>query len=206
MFIHNTDASTVKVWDPLIRVFHWSLVFFFLLAFFTEDEWLNIHIQAGYAITFLIGFRLFWGLVGTRNARFTSFVRSPRAVLAHLKGMLTFRVTHYLGHNPVAAVMVILLLLSLILTSLSGMVIIASEGQGPLADTFFSTWRGEWMEDIHEFLANFTLLLVFAHVAGVVFSSFLEGENLVKAMMTGRKKFRPQWEDFKHESGEKHDA
>jgi cytochrome b len=206
MSTRNTTSSTVKVWDPLVRIFHWSLVLFFLLAYITEDDWLNLHVQAGYAVMFLIGFRLFWGLVGTRNARFASFVRSPRVVLQHFKGMLSFRVLHYLGHNPVAAVMVIMLLTSLALVSFSGMVIIASEGQGPLADTLFSSWRGEWMEDIHEFLANFTLILIFAHVAGVLFSSLLEGENLPKAMVTGRKKLRSRWEDFDPRPGSKHES
>jgi cytochrome b len=206
MSIRATTKSTVKAWDPLIRVFHWSLVFFFLLAFITEDDWLNLHVQAGYAVTLLIGFRLFWGLAGTRTARFTSFVKSPGAVLSHLRGMLTFKASHYLGHNPVAAVMVILLLSSIALVAFSGMVMIASEGHGPLADTLFSSWHGEWMEDIHEFLANFTLLLVFAHVIGVLFSSFLERENLVKAMWTGRKKLRSRWDDLDPGQGEKHET
>lgn len=206
MSAQNTAPSTVKAWDPLIRVFHWSLVFFFLLAFITEDDWLNLHVQAGYAVTLLIGFRLFWGLVGTRNARFSHFVKAPKFVLSHLRGMLTFKASHYLGHNPVAAVMVILLLASIALVAFSGLVMIASEGQGPLAGTLFSTWNGEWMEEIHEFLANFTLLLVFAHVTGVVFSSFLERENLVKAMWTGRKKLRSQWDDFDPGQGEKHET
>ncbi|MCP4876502.1 MAG: cytochrome b [Gammaproteobacteria bacterium] len=201
----STNSLTVKAWDPLVRVFHWSLVFFFLLAMISEDDWLNLHLQAGYAVSFLIGFRLFWGLVGTRNARFMNFVKSPKVVLSHLGGMLRFRAAHYLGHNPVAAVMVILLLSSIAMTSFSGMVIIATEGQGPLADTLFSSWRGEWMEEFHEFIANFTLLLVLAHVAGVVFSSFLEGENLAKAMLTGRKKLRSHWQDFKPASGGDHE-
>ncbi len=205
MAIQNTASPTVKAWDPLIRVFHWSLVFFFLLAFITEDDWLNIHTQAGYAVSFLIGFRLFWGLVGTRNARFISFVKTPNIVLSHLRGMLTFKVSHYLGHNPVAAVMVILLLLSITLVAFSGMVLIATEGQGPLAGTLFSSWRGEWMEDIHEFLANFTLLLILAHLTGVLFSSILEGENLAKSMLTGRKKLRSRWEDFNPQQGDKHE-
>lgn len=188
--------SSVKAWDPLIRVFHWSLVFFFLLAFITEDDWMDIHVLAGYAVSFLISFRLIWGLVGTRNARFTSFVKSPGVVKSYLGKMLSLKPPHYLGHNPVAAVMVILLLLNLVLVSFTGIVIIATEGQGPLAETFFAAWRGDWMEEVHEFFANFTLLLVFAHVAGVVFSSFLEHENLAKAMVTGKKKFRSHWEDF----------
>jgi cytochrome b len=195
MSFQDADSSTVKVWDPLVRVFHWSLVFFFLLAFITEDDWINLHVQAGYAVTFLIGFRLLWGLVGTRNARFMSFVKSPAVMRAYLKGLLSFKAPHYLGHNPLGAAMVIVLLLSIALVSFTGMVIIASEGNGPLAGTFFSTLGGDWMEDVHEFFANFTLLMVVAHVSGVMFSSFLEGENLVKAMVTGRKKNRSYWED-----------
>jgi cytochrome b len=195
MSSHDADSSTVKAWDPLVRVFHWSLVFFFLLAFITGDDWLNLHVIAGYAVTFLIGFRLFWGLVGTRNARFMSFVKSPKVMLAYLKGMLSLKVPHYLGHNPLGAAMVIALLLSIALASMTGMVMIANEGNGPLAGTFFSTWGGDWMEDVHEFFANFTLLLVLIHVSGVVVSSFLEGENLIKAMVTGRKKSRSTWVD-----------
>jgi cytochrome b len=195
MSYQNESTQSVKVWDPLVRVFHWSLVFFFLLAFITEDDWLSVHVQAGYAVSMLVGFRLFWGLVGTRYARFLTFVKSPSTVISHLKGMLSFNAPHYLGHNPVAAVMVIALLISIAMTAFTGMVTIASEGQGPLAATFLANWNGEWMGEIHEFFANFTLLLVFTHIAGVVFSSFLEGENLAKAMVTGRKKHREHWQD-----------
>jgi len=196
MSTQNSKPATVKAWDPFIRVFHWSLVLSFVIAFVTEDDWMTLHIWAGYAVALLIGLRLFWGLVGSRNARFASFVRSPRVVMQHLKGMLASEPTHYLGHNPVAAVMVMLLLASVALVAVSGIVIIAGEGQGPLADTLFSSWNGEWMEDIHELLANFSLLLVAAHVSGVIFSSLLERENLVRAMITGRKKRRQHWEDF----------
>jgi cytochrome b len=195
MSYQNESTQSVKVWDPLVRVFHWSLVFFFLLAFITEDDWLSVHVQAGYAVSMLVGFRLFWGLVGTRYARFLTFVKSPSTVISHLKGMLSFNAPHYLGHNPVAAVMVIALLISIAMTAFTGMVTIASEGQGPLAATFLANWNGEWMGEIHEFFANFTLLLVFTHIAGVVFSSFQEGENLAKAMVTGRKKHREHWQD-----------
>ncbi len=191
----NEIHQSVKVWDPLVRVFHWSLVFFFLLAFITEDDWLSVHVQAGYAVSMLVGFRLFWGLVGTRYARFLTFVKSPSTVISHLKGMLNFNAPHYLGHNPVAAVMIIALLLSISMTAITGMITIASEGSGPLAITFLAGWNGEWMGEVHEFFANFTLLLVITHLAGVVFSSFMEGENLARAMVTGRKKYRAQWQD-----------
>ncbi len=195
MHSNSSNPSTVKAWDPLVRVFHWSLVFFFLIAFTTEDDWMNLHVWAGYAVAMLIGFRLLWGVIGTRTARFLTFVKSPQIVMRHLRNMLSLKAPHYLGHNPVAAVMVIALLVSIILVAFSGMVLIAAEDQGPLAGTLFAGANGEVMEEVHEFFANFTLLLVFAHVGGVVISSFLEGENLVKAMITGRKKARQQWAD-----------
>jgi cytochrome b len=195
MFSKANHPSTVKAWDPLVRVFHWSLVFFFLLAFATEDDWMNLHVWAGYTVAMLVGFRLLWGIIGTRTARFPTFVKSPRAAMRHLGGMMSGKAPHYLGHNPAAAMMVVALLASIILVAFSGMVLIAAEGQGPLAGTFFAGISGEAMEEVHEFFANFTLLLVFAHVGGVVVSSLLEGENLVKAMITGRKKARSGWAD-----------
>ena len=196
MSTDTRDPSSVKVWDPLIRIFHWSLVFTFFVAFITEDDWLDLHIQAGYAVSILITFRLIWGIIGTRQARFLSFVKPPSVVISYFKQMLSLRVPHYLGHNPLAAVMVIALLSSITLVAFTGMVLIAGEGQGPLAGTVYASWSGEWMEEIHEFFANFSLLLVIAHVSGVVVSSLLERENLVKAMINGRKKARTHWQDI----------
>ena len=185
---HANSADTIKVWDPLLRIFHWSLVLFFSLAYITEDDWLNLHVIAGYTIMMLIAFRAIWGLIGPRYARFTQFIKSPSEVLSYMKRMLRFKAPHYLGHNPAAAAMILGLLLSIIMVCFSGMVIIAAEGQGPLANTFFSAINAEWVEEIHEFLANFTLLLVIMHIAGVLFSSLLEGQNLVRSMITGLKK------------------
>ena len=204
MSAHNIEPSTVKVWGPLVRVFHWSLVFFFMLAFITEDDWLDLHVQAGYVVSYLVGFRLLWGLVGTRNARFLSFVKSPAVMSAYLKSLLKFKVPHYLGHNPLGAAMVIILLLGITLVSLSGMALIAPEGNGPLAGSFVASWDADWMEEVHEFFANFTLLMVTVHVSGVIFSSLVEGENLAKAMLTGRKKFRSDWEDVAPSAAQEH--
>jgi cytochrome b len=196
MSTDTRDPSSVKVWDPLIRIFHWSLVFTFFVAFITEDDWMDLHVQAGYAVSILITFRLIWGIIGTRQARFLSFIKPPSVVVSYFKQMLSLRVPHYLGHNPLAAVMVIALLSSITLVAFTGMVLIAGEGQGPLAGTVYASWSGEWMEEIHEFFANFSLLLVIAHVSGVVVSSLLERENLVKAMINGRKKARTHWQDI----------
>ncbi len=196
----NPSASTIRVWDPLVRVFHWSLALFFFVAYLTEDDFLTLHVWAGYTVALLVAFRLVWGVIGTRYARFASFVRSPATIIDYIKAMLKFRTPHYLGHNPAAGAMVIALLVSLVLVSLTGMSIIAAEGQGPLAGTFFARFDAEWMEEIHEFFSNLTLLLVLLHVAGVVFSSFLEGQNLPRAMVTGDKKFRDDYVDYKEES------
>lgn len=190
----NID-NTITVWDPLVRIFHWSLVLTFFLAYVTEDSWENIHVIAGYIVAALVGFRLIWGVIGTRRARFTRFVKSPQAVLDYLKQMIRFKVPHYLGHNPAAAAMIVCLLISLIMISISGLMIIAGEGEGPLAGTIFASVNHELAEEIHELFANFTLLLVFLHVAGVLFSSFLEKENLIRAMITGRKKENSSAED-----------
>ena len=188
-------TGTIKVWDPLIRVFHWSLVVMFTLSYVTEGSWENVHVIAGYIVAALVGFRIVWGVIGTRRARFTQFVKSPQAVLAYLKHMIRFRVPHYLGHNPAAAAMIVCLLISLVMISLSGMMLVAGEGQGPLAGTVFATANHGLVEGVHELFANFTLLLVFFHVAGVLFSSFLERENLIRAMVTGRKRHNRSAED-----------
>ena len=122
MLSNDRHPPTVKAWDPLVRVFHWSLVFFFLLAFATEDDWMKLHVWAGYAVAMLVAFRLLWGLIGTRTARFLNFVKSPRTALRHLGAMLTGKAPHYLGHNPVAAMMVVALLVSISLVAFTGIV------------------------------------------------------------------------------------
>ena len=195
MLDSQNKADMVKVWDPLIRIFHWSLVLTFFLAYVTEDSWENVHVIAGYIVAVLVGFRLVWGVIGTRRARFTQFVKSPRAVLVYLKQMIRFKVPHYLGHNPAAAAMIVCLLISLVMISISGMMIIAGEGEGPLAGTIFASFNHGLVEELHELFANFTVLLVCLHVAGVLFSSFLEKENLIRAMITGRKKENNSAED-----------
>lgn len=185
------DTSTVKVWDPLVRVFHWSLVAAFAIAYVTEEDWLGVHTTAGYVVLGLVGFRLAWGLVGTRYARFSSFVRRPRAVLAYLRDMIGGRERRYLGHNPAGAAMILALLAALLLTAASGLAVYGIEpGAGPLAGWLAGAGHGweEFFEETHEFFANLTLALVGLHVAGVILTGWRHGENLVRAMVTGRKR------------------
>jgi cytochrome b len=180
--------GSVLVWDPLIRIFHWSLAGFFLLAYVTEDDMLTMHVYAGYAVAGLVVFRLIWGIIGTRHARFSDFVTGPAEFRRYLGQLVIGRAPRYLGHNPAGAAMIIALLFGVALTAFTGMAMIAGEGSGPLAGTLFANLPDEALEDVHEFLANFTLFLVVAHVVGVLVSSLLHRENLVKAMLTGRKR------------------
>ncbi|NVK02248.1 MAG: cytochrome b/b6 domain-containing protein [Oceanospirillaceae bacterium] len=180
-------TKQVPVWDILIRIFHWSLVFSFALAWITADEWDAVHSWAGYTLAGLLGFRLVWGLIGTTHARFINFIYSWSEVKQYLRSLLTIRPKHYLGHNPAGSWMVLLLILVLAMTCLSGMTLYATEGQGPLAGTFLAHLSDGWVEEVHEFFANSVLALVFVHVAGVLVSSLLHAENLVKAMVTGKK-------------------
>lgn len=185
-----TTQTRVKVWDPLVRLFHWGLVLAFFTAYLTEDDFLTAHTYAGYTVLGLVLFRIVWGIIGTRYARFSSFVGSPRLVWQYLKDTLILRARRYLGHNPVGGAMIILLLISLSLTTFTGIAAYgAIESAGPLGSTLGNA--GEFWEDVfketHEFFANFTVLLVVIHVAGVIVVSLLHRENLVKAMFTGYK-------------------
>jgi len=189
-----TDSSQIRVWDPLVRFFHWSLASAFFIAYITGEELLLVHIWAGYLILTLLGIRFIWGIIGTRYARFTDFVYSPANVIQFLKDTLHLRAKRYLGHNPAGGAMVILLMVSLLITSASGVLLLGAEDQaGPLAH-WFSQGGGFWgdaLEELHEFFANFTLLLVFVHVVGVIVESVIHKENLVSAMITGIKPEAP---------------
>lgn len=199
----------MKVWDPLVRIFHWSLVLLFAVSYVTGDDDSMLHIYSGYGIAALVAVRLVWGFIGSRHARFSDFVRGPRRVMEYARSLLRGKPVHYLGHNPLGGWMVVLLLAGLALTCWSGLEAYAAEGKGPLAASSLSLipaaiahgdedgharGRGDgddFWGDIHEFLANFTLGLVIAHIAGVVVASRLHRENLVKAMITGRKEAPP---------------
>jgi len=184
----SISNSTVMVWDILLRIFHWSLVLLVLILFITEDDFLSIHSYAGYTVLMLLGFRLVWGFIGTYYARFSSFITTPKKALRYLKDEIAGDAKRYIGHNPAGAIMIFALLITLLLTAFTGMATIATEGKGPLADTFIANFSGEVLGEIHEFFTGIILVLIILHIAGVIFSSFAEEENLVKAMITGRKR------------------
>jgi cytochrome b len=184
-----TRFQDVAVWDPAVRVFHWTLAGSFLVAYFTEDELMALHVNAGYLIGALILFRLIWGFAGPAHARFRDFVRGPSAVRDYLRQAVRFDAPRHLGHNPAGGAMVLALLITLTVTVLSGIALYgATDFAGPLAGLFRGELAADLLEETHEVAANLTLLLVVLHLVGVLFSSLEHGENLVKAMITGRKK------------------
>jgi cytochrome b len=179
----------ILVWDLPTRLFHWLLAGTFAGAWLTaeSERWIDVHVTLGYTFAGLIAFRLLWGLVGTRYARFSSFVRGPGAVLSYLKSLLIFRPQHHVGHNPAGGWAVLALLSLGALTAMSGYLT-------------YNDYGGHWLEELHEGAASAMLGLVFVHVAAVVVSSLLHRENLVRAMITGLKRGahsqairRPQW-------------
>jgi cytochrome b len=170
----------ILVWDAPVRVFHWLMVASFATAYLSAEteRWRLLHVTAGYTMAGLVVFRLLWGFVGTRHARFSAFVRGPRAVTAYLKSLLARRPAHHVGHNPAGAVAIVLLLALTAVSAVSGWSIYNEIGP-------------EALEGLHEFSGNAMLLVVLVHVAGVIVSSRLHHENLVRAMVTGRKSGRP---------------
>jgi len=170
----------ILVWDLPTRAFHWLLALSFAGAFLTaeSERFRDIHVLLGYTMLGLIGFRLVWGLVGTRYARFGSFLFGPAAVRDYLKSLLTLRPRHYVGHNPAGSWAIWLILLLGVVTGASGYAV-------------YSDFGGEMLEELHEGAANFMLAVIVVHVAGVLVSSLAHRENLVKAMITGYKNGEP---------------
>lgn len=171
------SPGTVKVWDPFVRVFHWSLATLFVVTYASGEDAEQLHLAAGYTIVGLIALRIIWGFVGPESARFSNFVKSPRVVLAYLRDVVSFRAPRHVGHNPAGGAMIVVLLIMLAGTSITGYLMTADAG-----------WGAEDVEEIHEVFANLTIGLIVFHVLGVIMASFAHGENLVKSMITGWKR------------------
>ncbi|MCG5502155.1 cytochrome b/b6 domain-containing protein [Ectothiorhodospira lacustris] len=186
----NTSRQ-ITVWDPFVRIFHWGLASAFIIAYAVGDDAMDIHTLAGYAVLVLVLARIPWGFIGGTHARFRDFVRPPGEVMAHIRGLLRGQPEYHRGHNPLAGWIYVLMFISLIGLTVSGIATLgAEESAGPLAGLMASAGHGtaEAVEEIHEFLANFTLGLVLIHLTGVLLGSLTQKENLVRAMITGRKR------------------
>ena len=173
----SVPDRTVRVWDPFVRVFHWSQAALIAVAWLTEDGPKTLHQTAGYIIAGMLALRVVWGFVGPRHARFSDFVRGPSTVLGYMRAMVAGREPRYLGHNPAGGAMVVALLLTVAGTAVTGWL--------QTTDAF---WGSSVMEEIHETLASLILVLVAAHLAGVALASMRHDENLARSMVDGRKR------------------
>ena len=169
----------VLIWDAPVRVFHWLMVFSFVSAYLTaeSERWRLVHVTLGYTMAGLVAFRVLWGFVGTRHARFSIFVRGPVAAMRYLRKLGSGPSDHTAGHNPAGALAIVALLGMTVMVTAAGWATYNDVGGG-------------WLEDLHEGAANVMLAIVGVHIGGVLLGSWLHRDNLIGAMVTGRKRAR----------------
>lgn len=174
----TSSSGTVKVlvWDMPVRVFHWLTALSFAGAYLTaeSERWRLLHVTLGYTMGGLVLFRILWGFIGTRYARFSDFVQGPVRILAYLRGLLHRHSEPYIGHNPAGALAIVAMLALAVAVTASGWALYNDVG-------------GDALEEVHEAAATSMLVLVGLHVAAVLLSSWLHHENLIGAMFTGHK-------------------
>lgn len=189
----KTDHTTgAPIWDPGIRIFHWGL------AISVTGSWLlgkfgplqmTWHFWFGYAVAGLLAFRLIWGIVGPRNARFVNFVYGPSSTLRYLRHLGNRNPSHWDGHNPLGSLSVFALLAALIVQVGTGLISDPDDyiNVGPLAKYVASGTRG-WAVGMHNLMSTVILVLVLLHLAAIIFYRLWKREDLVTPMITGRRR------------------
>lgn len=206
-------AGSEKVWDGFVRIFHWTLVGSVLGMYLTGESVKAVHSTIGYLVICLIFLRIIWGFFGSKHARFSDFIYPPRTIFDYLMGLIKNNPTHYLGHNPAGGFMIVVILASLLVTAFAGLKTLAGEGRGPLAGNGIAVVRltfadedehtgdavtyrkdhtpgrqkDEIWEEIHEAMTGVMIFLIIVHIGGVIVSSWVHKENLILAMITGKK-------------------
>ncbi|MBT3306656.1 MAG: cytochrome B [Alphaproteobacteria bacterium] len=196
--IDNTPS--IKVWDLPTRAFHWSLLTLAILAWITSEAEGTLfwtHLAAGYGVMGLIVFRLVWGVIGTRHARFSQFVRPWRVVVTHVRKLLSPSPAPFLGHTPPGGWMIVALLAVMTLVILTGLFAGDDGDTGPLAH-LVSAWLADGLSEVHEAGNGLLWTMVLVHVIAVFVVSFLTRDNLVHAMWTGRKDNPERFSDPEH--------
>ncbi len=190
----NADKNErkIRVWDLPVRLFHWALVILMAISYFTGragGEWMKFHFWSGYAIITLVLFRIAWGFVGSTTARFSDFVKGPAAAIGHLRDLLGRGRSREAGHNPVGGAMVVALLLAILLQTGAGLFAADTDMgtvNGPLALLVADKWV-ERATAFHKFWINVLLWMVALHVLAAIVYLVWKKQNLIGAMVTGRK-------------------
>ena len=173
----GSGPQTIGVWDPFVRIAHWSLVTAVAAAWLTRHADGRLHEWLGYGALAIVAMRLVWGWTGPQHARFRSFFRSPAATILYARQVFARSEPRHIAHNPLGAWMIGALIATVILVS----------GTGWLSTTK-AYWGVEWVARLHEGLSNLLLSLIALHVAGVAYASFRHRENLIASMVHGRKR------------------
>lgn len=173
----GNPPRTVRVWDPVVRLFHWTVVIAVCLNLFVLKPGRLYHRYAGYVVIGAVLIRLVWGFIGTRHARFGDFFPTPSRLIPYLKALSRREEPRHLGHNPAAAVMMLALMGLLLATATTGWMM-----------TLDAFWGEDWLEELHGGLANAIMVLALVHAAAAIVESLRHRENLVWSMVTGRKR------------------
>jgi cytochrome b len=186
------QSKKVRVWDLPVRLFHWTLVVLVIASYLSGragGDWMSLHFWSGYAILALLLFRIAWGFVGSTTARFSHFVRGPAAWFAYLRNFVTGRPTYDVGHNPVGGIMVLVLIFGVLAQAVAGLFAADTDlgtVNGPLANIIPDKWVDR-LTDFHKFWINVLFWLVVLHVLAAITYLVLKRQNLIGAMVTGRK-------------------
>ena len=169
-------GQSVRVWDPFVRMFHWSLVVCVLIDYFIVDDGKTLHEWLGYIATGLVLARIVWGFIGTRHARFADFFPTPGRVRAHVRAIMSGRPDSHPGHNPLGAIMILTLIALVLLIGLTGFL--------QTTDMF---WGEEWLQKLHGAMSSILIGMAAVHALAAIVMSRVERSNLVAAMVTGVK-------------------
>ena len=186
----TTATRNVKVWDLPTRLFHWVLAILVAFSWWSGEQgygWMPWHFWSGYGVLTLLIFRLMWGFVGSGTARFTDFIKGPRAALHHLSALIRPGKTNDVGHNPLGGWMVVLLLVLLLVQTGTGLFAEdANMNAGPLY-LVVSEQASRQLTDIHEIVAKLVLIAIMLHVLAVIVYLVIKRDNLIGPMFSGRK-------------------
>lgn len=172
-------SRTVAVWDLPLRLWHWVFAACILAAWFTPTVYDRLHRIIGYTVLGLLAFRLVWGFWGSRYSRFRMVSVRLRAAPRYLWNLRRGITGRYIGLNPAGTLMLVALLLAVAVSAITGAMSVTV--------TFFGVW---WVEDTHHYSSDAVIVLVVLHVVGVLLMGLLQRENLIRAMITGRKRIR----------------
>lgn len=175
----RTVSRTVAVWDLPLRLWHWAFAASILAAWFTPTVYDRVHRIVGYTALGLLAFRLVWGFWGSRYSRFRMVGVRLRAAPRYLWNLRRGITGRYIGLNPAGSLMLVALLLATAVSAITGAMSVTT--------TFFGVW---WVEDTHHYSSDAVIVLVVLHVLGVLLMGRLQRENLIRAMITGRKRIR----------------